>query len=622
MPPTQDTRTARLTTPLGEDRLLFMSLNAFERIGAPFEYRVAALSESPDIDPKDLLGKPCSASYHDDAGVVRSFHGLCAGLTYGGTDRGGFVYHLTLRPEFWFLSRNTDTRIFQDMSVPEIISDVLNRRGLNRRDITLEGSYPKRVFCVQYRESDFDFLSRLMEEEGIFYFFRMDTNGHRLVIADRKSIHQTATGYDALPYVPSGPAGEAFRERDHLDEWSPHVGLGTAKRKFTDFNFETPEPMKVEEAAPSKHDRDDVEKLDHPGGFADRTTGARYAKVRLEADRALRHVVSASGDAVGLIAGSKFSLTEHQIDRENADYVVLEARHRIQGDSYHSGAMGGGPPRVDILAIPADTPFRMPLDTARPRIIGAQTAIVTGKGGEEIETDKYGRIKVAFHWDTYGSRDEKSSCWIRVAQGLAGARWGALFTPRVGQEVIVEFIDGNPDRPLVTGCVYNGRNDLPYSLPGEKTKSTIKTDSSKGGGGFNELRFEDKAGSEEIYIHAQKDQTVEILNDLKTTITNNETRTIQKGDRTTTFDKGNDTLKITMGNHAIKIDAGSQTTEAMQSIELKVGASSIVINQSGITIKAPMVTVEGMSMAKVTGPTTIIDGTGMLVAKGGTVMIN
>lgn len=618
MPLTQDTRTARLTTPLGEDVLVFVSMTTFERIGALFEYQVTALAEDGSLTPRDILGKECSVAFHNEGGVVRHFHGICAGLTRLGTGRGGHLYRLTLRPEFWFLSRNADCRIFQDMTVPEIISDVLNRGGLNRRDITLDGSYAKRVFCVQYRESDFAFLSRLMEEEGIFYFFRMEENAHRLVIADARSIHRVEHECARLPFYPPG----GFRGAEHLEEWTPHIGLAPAEIAITDFNFEQPTPMSASHSAVSEHDRDTAQLLDHPGHYLRQNEGARYARLRLEAERALRHVVAASGDAVGLMAGARFTLEDHYSDLENGDYVVLESRHRIEADSYHSGGLGSDEPRVDILAIPAATPFRPRQETPRPRIVGAQTAIVTGRGGEEIETDKYGRIKVSFHWDTHGTRDEKSSCWIRVGQSLAGSSWGGLFTPRIGQEVIVEFIDGNPDRPIVTGCVYNGHNPLPYSLPGEKSKSTIKTNSTKGGGGFNEIRFEDKAGSEEIYIHAQKDQTVEILNNLKTTIKNDETRTVQSGNRLTKLSSGDDTLELTAGNHTVKIAAGKQSTEAMQSIVLTVGASSIRIDQSGVTISAPQITLDAQGSASLKSPATVVEGQGVLVLKGGGVMIN
>ncbi len=637
---TQDTRIARLTTPsVGPEPLVFRLLTAYERISSPFEFRILALTEAPIENSDDLLGEACHVSYHGESGPLRSFHGICAEVSYAGSSRGGIQYELTLRPDFWFLSRNRDCRIFQAMTVVEILDDVLRKRGrIAKCEFNLDGTYPKRDFCVQYRESDFDFASRLMEEEGIFYFFRHDETGHTMIVADKKAVHETVSGYEEIPYYP--PSDNAMRERDHLDEWSVQHRAGAATVRLADYNFTKPEVIVEKKTEPEAHTKDSAEMLDFPGGFATAAEATRLTALRLEAERALRVIALASGSAVGLCAGAKFKLTgDHPLKPEKNEFVLVETRHRIEGDDFHSGGIPAAPPRVDIIAMPAATPFRKPQETPRPRILGTQTAVVTGAKGEEIETDEYGRVRVVFHWDTYIKDSRPTSCWIRVAQIMAGKNWGAVFTPRIGQEVLVDFLDGDPDQPVVTGVVYNKANMPPYALPANKTRSTMKTDSSKGSGGFNELRFEDKKGSEELYMHAQKDMNIKVLNNLSTEVDNDETRvvtqnrttTVDKGDekfimnmgnRTETIEMGNDATQLKMGNQSVKLDLGKQDTEAMQSIEFKVGQSSIKIDQMGVTIKGMMINIEGQISTNVKGLMTQIDGTAMLVAKGGLVMIN
>ncbi|BCW90483.1 Actin cross-linking toxin VgrG1 [Alphaproteobacteria bacterium SO-S41] len=643
MSQTQDTRSARLTTPLGGDVLVFRSMTAYERISQAFEFRIVALTEEALDRPADLLGQVCAVAYHGNDGPIRHFHGTCAQVTFVGTDTGGgFLYQLILRPDFWFLSRNRDYRVFQDLSVEEIISEVLSRNGVTKKDLNLEADYPKREYCVQYGESDFAFLSRLMEEEGIFYFFKHEANGHKLVIADRSSVHDTVPDYDTVPYFP--PGNTESRERDHLDEWSLQHNVVTAKTKFTGFHLDVPTPFEHVATGGGEGGSDNVEILNHiDNHIAEHpkmmTLSQHLADVRLDAERALRVVATASGDAIGLGAGAKFTLSEHPIDADNAAYVIVEARHRISSNAYHSGGGVHGDDRIDILAIPAATTFRKMQETPRPRIVGSQTALVTGSAGEEIETDKYGRVRVLFHWDTHDRGRRPSSCWVRVAQIMAGKQWGAVFTPRIGQEVLVDFIGGDPDRPIITGVVYNAEQMPPYELPTEKTKSTMKTDSSKGSGGFNELRFEDKKGKEELYMHAQKDMNIMVLNNLDTQVKNDETRTVSNN-RTTVIDKGdekltlkmgnreeviemgNDSLKLKLGNQTTKLDLGKQETEAMQSIEFKVGQSSIKIDQTGVTIKGMMIKIDGTIFTEVKGLMTKVEASAILIAKGGLVMIN
>lgn len=559
MPTTQRHRTAELKTPLGEDVLLFRSLHGFERLSQPFEYRVTALAQQEAVDLDQLLGAKCSVELRMNDGNKRYFHGMCAQVSFVGNEHGGLLYELTLRPDFWFLSRNRNCRIFQNRASNDIVSDVLHDNGISRFRLAIDAFPPERTYCVQYMESDFAFISRLLEHEGFHYYFVHDESGYELVIADSNEPHEAVTGFQDVPYYP--PNGIYDRQRSFLDEWSPvHSVAAPATLKATDFFHMRPQPMNQTDRADPAYPVDTADMQVHPAGYETTDYGSKLARVRLEAERALRAYASGSGTALGLRPGSFFELTNHPHSPQNRKHLVVEARIHLEADAYAAGGGGMGGharDRIDILTIPSDTPFRPLQLTPRPRILGTQTAIVRGKSGEEIHTQELGAVKVAFHWDTYSKNDQTSSCWVRVGQSWAGKSWGGLFTPRMGMEVLVEFIDGDPDRPIIVGAVYNGENDPPYGLPGEKTKSTIKSNSSLGGGGFNEIRFEDKKGSEEIYIHAQKDQNVEILHNLSTTVGNTEQRRVGSS-RTTTI--GTNESKTVSLNETLTVGASQSET--------------------------------------------------------------
>lgn len=632
----QERRVSRMTGPVGDRPLLFRSLWGIERVSNPFEYRVMTmLQKEPDREPDGLLGAPACVEIRGESAEIRFFHGRVSHVAYAGTDRAGYLYELTLRPEFWFMSRNRECRIFQDMSVPQIIQKLLPDGGASRYRFDLQGSFPKRTYCVQYRESDFDFLSRLMEEEGIFYFFEHEKDAHTMVIGNTPSLFKPRPGYETVPYYP--PTDRGQRERDHLDSWAQHHTFTANSVTLRDWNFEKPEIPSGYRRSDPRHIRDSFEIYDYPGGFTDNEQSLHYAELRRQAERAMRISAISSGDAMGLTAGAQFTLSNFDVPSENGAHVVIEARHRIEGDSYQSGQGLGQGPRVDLVTIPATAVFRPPLTTPRPRILGTQTAIVTGSAGEEIETDRFGRIKVQFHWDREGKKDENSSCWIRVAQSWAGASWGNLFIPRIGQEVLVEFLEGNPDRPIVTGAVYNGDHDPPYGLPGAKTKSTIKSNSSKGGGGFNEMRFEDRKGQEEYFMHAQKDMNVEVLNNLDTQVGNKETRSVGASRSTTIGSSQNETVgtsdSLTVGtNRSATIGANdSLTVGASRSATITASDSLTVGGTMSTTVGATATetvgatrsaTVGGVESVTVGGTYSLTVGGAMSVNVGGPIMMN
>jgi type VI secretion system secreted protein VgrG len=418
----------------------------------------------------------------------------------------------------------------------------------------------------------------------------------------------------------------------------------TGKVALNAFDFEAPTKT-LKSATPAGWDyaNGTYEVYDYPGNYTESGDGDHYSRVFMEELAAQQERVSGSGNVGGLAAGSLITLQRHPLSEQNREYLVLSTDYRLESDTYEStsGGDAGLDVEVSFVAQDAKRPYRSERLTPKPMVRGPQTAIVVGKSGEEIWTDKYGRIKVQFHWDRYSESDEKSSCWIRVAHPWAGKTWGAVAVPRIGQEVVVSFLEGDPDRPLVVGSVYNGDQMPPYTLPDNKTQSGVKSRSTKGAGtaNFNELRFEDKKGGEDVYFHAEKDfhrlvendddlkvqnkQTIEIKQDRTETITDgNETVTIKKGNRTVELSTGNDSLTVKQGNRTVKINMGKSETEAMQSIELKVGQSSVKLDQKGVTINGMMVNIEGQTLVGVKGLKTDVNGDAMLTLKGGITMIN
>ncbi len=455
--------------------------------------------------------------------------------------------------------------------------------------------------------------------------------------------------------------------------------MRTGGYALNDFDFEKPKAdLKVQRANPLEHSQNSHEIYDYPGEYLTTGEGDPYVTSRIQELQADFELCRGDGSARGMVVGGLFQLELYPNETLNKEYLIVSTSLELRSDEYETTDTGAGGEffRTSISAIDSKTPYRSPRITPKPTVQGPQTAIVVGKKGEEIWTDKYGRIKVQFHWDRYGKLDEKSSCWVRVSQYWAGEKWGSIHIPRIGQEVIVEHLEGDPDRPIVTGRVYNADNMPPYGLPDNQTQSGIKSRSSKSGTpeNFNELRFEDKKDEEQVYFHAEKDfdrvvenndtlkvgfekmdkgdQTIEIYNDRKmtignnetleigygikdkgdqtikvyndrtTTVGNNETLTVEKGNQSTTVKMGDQSLEVKQGNQTIKISLGKTTHEAMQAIELKVGASSIKIEPAKITIKSPQIAIQGDAMVQVKGPMTQVSGDAMLTLKGGITMIN
>lgn len=517
---TQKRRIFAVNTPLGEDVLVFYHMIGTEQLGRLFEYEIELLSEKTYIQLTDILGKNITVRMQlpEARGAgTRYFNGFVTRFSYLGMRGMRYgAYRAIINPWLWFLTRTSDCRIFQDKTVPDIIEEIFRQHGFTDFKKSLTGQYRTWEYCVQYRETDFNFVSRLMEREGIYYYFKHENGKHTLVLADDLSAHSTFSNYDEIPYYP--PDAMQWKERDHLYEWVVEKQVQPGKYALNDFDFIAPtKNLRKVLSMPKNHAMAKFEVYDYPGQYTEPGDGDNYTKIRLQELLAQHKTVRAEGVARGLTTGCLFTLTNSGNQDQDRQYLVVSTTCELQADPYESVPVPESikPYQVRITAIDAQQPYRAPRVTPKPVVQGPQTAIVVGKAGEEIDTDQYGRVKCHFHWDRYDNADEQSSCWIRVTQSWAGKKWGALYLPRIGQEVIVDFLEGDPDQPIVTGRVYNGANLPPYTLPDKKTMSTLKSLSSKGGGGFNEFRFEDDKGKEQIFLHAERDEDMRIKNDAR-----------------------------------------------------------------------------------------------------------
>jgi type VI secretion system secreted protein VgrG len=490
-------------------------------------------------------------------------------------------------PALWFLTRTADCRIFQNKKVPDIIQEIFKENGVTDVKTVLKATYEPRDYCVQYRETDFNFVSRLMEQYGIFYFFEHEEKKHIVVLSDDLSAHQPCREQSKVSWNPQGS--------DNLDEdvitslqWEETFRFG--KYAVTDYNFETPSTSlraevktQIEVGGNSKY-----EIYDYPGEYGKKAEGDGIAKIRMQEEEAQYKVISGSGTARVFTTGYKFTLQDYVRKDVNGDYVLTQVQHVASvGNTYATGAAGGGNEddySNSFSCIPAKRPFRSPQVTPKPMVQGPQTAVVVGKKGEEIWTDKYGRVKVQFHWDRYGKMNEDSSCWARVSQNWAGKQWGAMFVPRIGQEVIVEFIEGDPDQPIITGRVYNAEQTVPYELPANQTQSGIKSRSSKSAtpDNFNEIRFEDKKGEEQLFIHAEKNQDIEVENDETHSVGHDRKKDI-KNDETVTV--GHDRSESVGNNETIKIEKDrSESVGNNETISIGKDRTESVEKNENITI--------------------------------------
>lgn len=570
-------RPITLETPLG-DALLFHAMQGGEAVSQLFDYEVSAVSTNARISATDLLGKPLKVSMQLGDGQPRWFHGVCVAFGIDGNVGRYHRYRLRLRPWLWLLTRSSNLRIFQDKTVLEIVKSVFGEHTSNFVDET-GGRYPVRKYCVQYRESDFNFVSRLLEDEGISYFFRHSAGGHSLVLVDAASA--------LAPVKGMGPA-RFMRDEDRaaetisVSEWRMTHEIQPGRFSLSDWDFESPSARLETPQAQARweHAEGRGSVFDYPGGYKDAGVGQARNNIRKEEWESRAARFEGRGNVPWIAAGFKLKLSDHPRADQNAEYAVLSVQVDLALSGYESGDAGGDAADTrfgcHFVAQPITAPLRPARLTHKPTVAGPQTAIVVGDAGAgDILTDEHGRVKVQFHWDREGKRNANSSCWVRVATPAAGKGWGMVSLPRIGQEVVVDFLEGDPDQPLITGSVYNAEYKPPYALPGHATVSTWKSRSKLGGAAdFNELRFEDKAGGEYVLLHAQKDRLEFVEDSLKSSITKNEHRTVQEN----RYEKIAGEWHLAVGKDA-KLSYG-------QKLHLKVGNALQLAAQDKLNLKA------------------------------------
>jgi type VI secretion system secreted protein VgrG len=637
---TQAGRPISVTTPLGTDALLLNGFTGHEAMSAPFRFTLDLLSRaSSPVDFANLLGKGITIQLLLTDGSTRPIHGVVVRLSQGGrvsAGTGGAAYFLRYRaeitPSFWLLTRNLQSRIFQQLSVPDILKQVLTGFPVT---FHTQGTYQPRDYCVQYRESDFDFASRLMEEEGIFYSFTHSASAHTMVVTDTPSGYPAVTGVSTIAYE---AVSGGLRPDDRILQWEKTQEIRPGKVTLWDFCFEMPDKnlaasqpiLSTVQVGTVSHSlqaggNSSLEVYEYPGRYAQRfdgvppgggdqasklqdifTDNTRTAGIRMQQEAVAGLLIRGEGNARQLAAGCQFTLANH-FDGNGA-YLLTRVEHSADlGDAYLQSASGGAEGysySSKFECIPLALPFRPTRLVPRPRIEGPQTAIVVGPSGQEIFTDKYGRVKVQFRWDRLGKNDASSSCWVRVATTWAGKQWGFIQVPRIGQEVVVSFEDGDPDRPLITGSVYNAEQMPPFTLPDNMTQSgTISRSTTSGTPtNFNQIWFEDKKGSELVTVHAEKDMARVVENDDKLTVGSSDSQTCPEGsqtisvykDRTTTIETGNDTLTVKKGNRSGTISEGNDSytvtkgtrtvsVEGNDSYTVKTGNRSVVVNTGNDT---------------------------------------
>jgi type VI secretion system secreted protein VgrG len=626
---TQDNRIGELITPLGKDVLVLRNFDGIEGLSELFEFHVDALSEQENVDFDGAIGQSCTVKLKTYEGKTRIFDGILTDAQWIETTQSYYHYRLVLSPWFELLDYKADCRCYLDKSVIDILKDVFGKAGFNDYQFKTTSEYDPIPYCVQYCESDFAFCSRLMERFGIYYFFKHEEGKHTMVLADSRSSHEANPDVPKLPYLPLAQSELDLKQR--LGAWTSKRRFSTGKIKQKDYDFtKPPKDLEAKQEAAEKYSNSKLEYYDWRGKYTEKDKGEQFAKIQLEAEQALDRRRRAEGDAPSVFPGSLITLENHPTASENTEYLAVRATHRFGTQDYLTTGAGGESEtysgRYEFL--PSDRPYRTQGLTDRPRIYGIQTGVVVakqGEDGEEISTDEYGRIWVKLPWDSM-----ENAYPMRVAQVWAGNQWGGQFIPRIGMEVVVEYEQGDPDHPLVVGCLYNGNNMYPYDLPGNKTQSGVKSDSSKGHNGYNEIMFEDTKGGEFIRMHAELDHLVTVNRHQTASVgavdsgagPGNQTYTVG-GDRSWTLQMGNDTTDVQMGNQTITLDMGSQTVEALQGITLSVcmGMSTVVITPASVAITSPMIDLTADATISITAPiiniTGIVNLTGMLNITGG-----
>ncbi|WP_179401426.1 type VI secretion system Vgr family protein [Burkholderia guangdongensis] len=625
-------RQVSVTCAAAGDDLKFLRLTGTEELGRLSRFQLELLSTSNALKPGDLLGQDISVELSLPAGGERQINGIVTAFRIavpGDKTRNRMArYEATVRPRLWLLTRASHCRFFYEMTVPDIVTKVLQDYNVDLSN-KCAATYPTLEHCAQYRETDFDFVSRLLEREGIYYYFEHSGGKHTLVLTDSGDVHAPLDHYPTISYDPGyGP----LTEKEGIYDWMAGAELQTGTYEVNDYDFEKPSASNQQgllsrSTRPTAYDAPVYTMQEHLTGHVQSSDGDRYAKVGVEIRQTRNDSITGRSTVRAIWPGGLFKLTGHATDDQNRDYLVVRATYEINSDEYVSTRNVSLPFfDCDFVALRKENHFRSERLTPRPVVGGPQTAVVVGPDGDEIHTDKYGRIKVQFHWEQFAppanANERMKRCWARVSQGWAGKNWGAFFLPRIGQEVIVDFIEGDPDRPLVTGSVYNASLMPPYALPANSALSTLKSNSTKGGGGYNEVRFDDTKGSEQLFFHAEKDHETWIKNDTLTNVANDRHLKIGGNEFVEVDGACHETVKgarnaqvngtrsdAVQGDQNTQVD-GSVSLKAGQNLQEKVGANWAIEAAANIHIKAGAnVVIEAGAMLtlKVGGAFVVID---------------
>ncbi|WP_414147505.1 type VI secretion system Vgr family protein [Erwinia sp. BNK-24-b] len=634
----------RITVLLPVEGLLFWKLSGRERLSESFELTVELLSTDARIDRKTLLGQPITVCIPTQGlTTTRYLNGKITQAGVYSQELSGTryaVYRLVMEPDLWPMKRDRNLRIFQGQTVVQILKTLLGEYGVTVED-RLTGSYRVWDYCVQYQESSFDFISRLMELEGIYYGFRHEMDKHTMVLADSARQHQPFAGYEVIPYHATPSGGSTGEEG--ISVWELQDSVTPGIYSIDDYDFRKPNAWMLQARQnPASPVPGQIDVYDWPGHFVDHDHGEFYARIRQEVWQVEHQQISAVGTALGLAPGSTFTLLNAPFFSDNGEYLTVSAYYDFEENRYASGSDGSTKHNIAIEVIPSEVTFRAPPKTPWPRTHGPQTAKVVGPKGESIWTDKYGRIKVKFHWDRLAKGDDTSSCWVRVSSAWAGQGYGSIQIPRVGDEVVIDFINGDPDRPMVTGRVYNEGNMPPWGLPAAATQMGFYSRSKDGHRDTaNALRFEDKAGHEQIWIHAEKNMDTEVEScethhvgvDRLKTVGRDEKVTIKRNRQANV---GENALSNTGSRHVINVGEGETVLtmdkegnallEANTSIKLKVKDNYILISPDSIEIQVNKGSIhaesEQQALFKGNELTSLGDGKNAELKANGTVSIN
>jgi type VI secretion system secreted protein VgrG len=568
-----------LTSALPAADLRFESMACSSGLSLLGEAQLGLISEKPDLKPEDLLGKPMTVTVQLRDDAKRHFHGYVTRFGIGAHRGRYFGYRATVRPWLWFLTRTSDCRIFQEQSVPDIVKKVFEDHGIADFEFKLFRTYRKWTYCVQYRESDYNFVARLLEHEGIYWYFKHTDSAHKLVLVDSQSAHDASPGCESLPYFENG--AHAPPDTDYISRWTFAREVRTGQVTTTSYDFERPSTsLKVDKTRQRSYEMADYEQFDFQGDYTQADDGTHWVDNRIDEVQSRFESLRGSCTAYNVCSGHLLKVEQHPRADQNAEYLITAESVQCHQATGESG--GAHEFSCDFSAIPSAQQFRPPRRTPKPFVQGPQTAVVVGPGGDEIYTDKYGRVKVQFHWDRYGTKNERSSCWMRVSQPWAGKGWGGVSIPRIGQEVVVDFLEGDPDQPLITGRLYNAAQMPPFELPAGAVVSGVKSKTHRGAG-YNELSMDDTAGKEKITIHGQYDMGTTVLHDQTSTVKNNRTDKVDVDDSETVGN--NQTLTVGV-NQTIKVGAdrkksvgGSETTDVTgHRSETVNGGEDVTIN--------------------------------------------